>query len=202
MTDKTQDKDIHTKLREISLSFVMVFNPTDEDFVIKWAQAGIHYYGKGGGSGQTGDPPQNWIVPHKNNDTGYGKGKKEVPFFIAEKYYKEMSTKLINEEADKKMRAKKNSWKRDPDEFATWWRNNHDKLVDYETLKDNHRKELILGVTRKYSDEIVEDGVTTPRLKSESEEVIDNFDSIGQYTPEEKEVIKKNKKDLVKQVAA
>src|SRR3990167_2799106 len=120
MNDEPQ-KDIHTQLYEIAHSYVMVFNPTTEDYIVEYSKAGIHKYGKGGGLGITGDPYKQWLIPSMNKDLGYGNGKVEVPFHIGQRYYMEMSDKIINEESDKQALKPRKRWKRDPSEWGVWW---------------------------------------------------------------------------------
>jgi len=190
--------NVHNKLREIAYSFVMVFNPTDEDFIVKWAQAGIHEWA---GGGQTGEQPQDWLIPNVNKDTGYGNGKKEVPFFIANKYFKEMHAKIINQLADKRMADERKKWKRDPGEFAQWWENSWKTFIKVEELKVHHKKTLILGITRKYSDNVSEQVKKESETKVIGEDIIKDFEGLGQYTASEKATIEENKESLISQVA-
>lgn len=65
-----------------SMDTMLVFNPTDEDYVVIW------------------DKTQKFMIPNKNKDMGFGKGQMQLLRYIADKYMKEMKDKLINSKAD------------------------------------------------------------------------------------------------------
>lgn len=186
----------HEKMYEVSRSFVMVYNPTEEDFIVRWAQSGIHSYA---GGGATGEPPQEWVIPSKNKDAGYGKGKREVPFYIAEKFNKEMSELRYHNIADQEYQSqkKKKLGKEFTDfgDFAEWWRVNINTYVNRDELFKKYRQEQILGITKRYSDQSTRISNTQAR-KTESEQLIDQFESLPEYN-----VIQANKESLINDIA-
>lgn len=189
MTDKTkeeQGKDFHTRMYEIAHSYVMVYNPTEEDYVVKYSMAGIHQYGERGN--REGEPPHPYLIPAKK--------KVEVPYHIGEKYYKEMSDKLINEEADKQAKKQRKAYKGDPALWGDWWEKNWRGFVDYVGMKKRLRDVLILGITREYKEEIPKAEPFKPR----KDDVIEQFEGMKKYTSEEEEIIEENKESFIKQV--
>lgn len=184
---------IHDKLHKIAYSFIMVYNPTDEDYIVEWGKSGVHQWGSGG---QTGEPSHPWVIPNKNRDAGYGLGKKEVPFYIANKYYNEMSDKLINEEADNISRFQRTKFKRDPSEYGTWWESNWKSFVDLEGLKKKYKTELILGITKEYADELPE----TMKPNPKQDETVETFENLPKYSKDE--ITNQNKEAFIKEVTS
>lgn len=62
---------------------IMVNNPTDEDFTVDWD--GYRH-----------------IIPNRNRDLGWGKGKKAVKRYLAVKYTNDMIVNMINKDNDRK----------------------------------------------------------------------------------------------------
>lgn len=79
---KHQSELIKKELRRMSQDVVAVYNPTDEDYPLKWD--GFYH-----------------VVPNKNKNNGYGKGVLHVSRYLGMKYIEEMRTKLLNQETDK-----------------------------------------------------------------------------------------------------
>lgn len=153
---------------------ILVFNPTDEDYVC--------YFDKF---------PN--VVPNKNKDMGFGKGKMQLIRYIGEKYMKEMKDKLINAEADHLLeKAKKDREARglsvDPYEVNAQVvnvapRTNSDKeiekiygilycgLVKEFGLYDQPVKEEILQVDQRTPEERIMDKVTSLPKANNSEVV-------------------------------
>lgn len=72
---------IKREMYRTSLDSIRVYNPTDKDYAVIWDKF-------------------KHIIPAKDKDTGYGKGQKVVPRYIANKYVREMKNKMIYESAD------------------------------------------------------------------------------------------------------
>ena len=185
---------------EIAHSYVMVYNPTAKDYWVKWAEAGVHYYaGKGDSVIPEGDPPdRRWVIPNINTDKGFGKGKLEVPYYIGQKYVREMIAKLVSEEADKQAFKLRKSFKRDPSEWGTWWEMNWRSYVDKDAMEERYIKILMLGVTREYTKDIPDIIPQKPVQPNE----IETFENMPKYTVAEQSIIEDNKKAFAKQVAA
>lgn len=78
----TEDEALHREMERISLDWVMIQNPTDEDFYIDWL-------------------PWHHLVPNRNKDIGWGKGKLETQRYLAVWYCKHMKDKIINDKGQK-----------------------------------------------------------------------------------------------------
>ena len=83
----TEDEALHREMERISLDWVMIYNPTDEDFYIDWL-------------------PWHHLVPNKNKDIGWGPGRLEVQRYLARWYCEHMTVYLINKEGQKKATSK------------------------------------------------------------------------------------------------
>lgn len=84
MDDKNPDAIKREMYRE-SLDSIRVFNPTDKDFTILWD--GFKH-----------------TVPNKNKDTGFGKGQKVMPRYLAAKWCRDMKNKIIGDASEEKVR--------------------------------------------------------------------------------------------------
>ena len=71
------------EMYRLSQDDCMIYNPTDKDFVIEWEE-------------------HRFVVPNKNKDLGWGKGKREVKRYLAIWYCKHMKDQIINEMGTKK----------------------------------------------------------------------------------------------------
>src|ERR1035437_7596548 len=82
-----EDEALHREMERVSLDWVMIYNPTDEDFYIEWAA-------KDG-------RPWKYLVSNKKKDIGWGLGKLEVQRYLAIWYCKHMKDKIVNDKGDK-----------------------------------------------------------------------------------------------------
>lgn len=73
---------VKREMYRVSQDDCMVFNPTDEDFIIEWEEWKIP-------------------VPNQNKDIGWGKGKREVKRYLADWYCRHMKNLLINKMGEK-----------------------------------------------------------------------------------------------------
>src|ERR1035437_2135545 len=93
----SEDETLHREMERVSLDWVMIYNPTDEDFYIEWAA-------KDG-------RPWKYLVPNKKKDIGWGLGKLEVQRYLAIWYCKHMKDKIVNDkgqqEAEKMLAARR-----------------------------------------------------------------------------------------------
>lgn len=103
----TEDEAFHQELERVSLDWCMVYNPTDEDFYIEWNNA----------QGR----PWRYLVPNKNKDIGWGKGKLEVQRYLAIWYCEHMKDKIVNDkglkEAEKVLAARREKGQPDLTKF-------------------------------------------------------------------------------------
>lgn len=74
---------VKREMYRASMDDCMVYNPTDDDFVVDWDGFKT-------------------IIPAQDKDLGWGKGMREVKRYIALYYCRHMKDKLINEMGEKK----------------------------------------------------------------------------------------------------
>ena len=80
------DDAFHRELERRSQDTIRVYNPTDSDYLLEWD---FHKH----------------RVPAKDTDSGWGKGMRVLPRYMAEKYCREMKTQLINEMGESKVQS-------------------------------------------------------------------------------------------------
>jgi len=78
----------HNEQRRKSQDLIRVFNPTDEDYVLIWDEGGAQ---------------SKFIIPNQNKDMGWGKGQRVMQRYLAQKYTREIITKIINTRQDVKL---------------------------------------------------------------------------------------------------
>lgn len=135
---------VKREMYRVSQDDCMVFNPTDEDFVVDWD--GFKY-----------------IIPNKDKDMGWGKGMREVKRYIAAYYCRHMKNKLINEKGvqeGEKMIAKRR--KEGKEEYTDAYVENRqvwDKVprTDDPKLMAEIYPALFLGVVREFGLEFSEE---------------------------------------------
>ncbi len=167
-------------MERVSLDWVMISNPTDEDFYIEWAA-------------QDGRPWK-YLVPNKNKDIGWGNGKLEVQRYLAVWYCEHMKNKIIYDKGKKigeEMLAKRRTEGK-PDltkyeEQALIWGKTPRSSSESELSK--LYPQLFLGITREFG----VDYAPTDQPKG-----------VELVTPEEKalEALKNKKYDPVAQTQA
>ena len=137
----TEDETLHREMERISLDWVMIQNPTDEDFYIEWAA-------KDG-------RPWKYLVPNKNKDIGWGKGKLEVQRYLAIWYCKHMKDKILNErglvEGEKLLALRREKGQPELTKYE------EQKTIWDKSPRTNSEKELaalypilFLGITREF----------------------------------------------------
>jgi hypothetical protein len=76
---------VKRELARRSHDIILVHNPTNEDFFIKW------------------DAYQHGPVPNKNKDVGHGKGNLGLERYLGMKYIKDMTDKILQDRIDKEV---------------------------------------------------------------------------------------------------
>jgi hypothetical protein len=135
-----EDEVLHREMERFSLDWVMIYNPTDEDFYIEWAAKD----GK----------PWKYLVPNKSKDIGWGPGKLEVQRYLAIWYCKHMKDKIVNDkglkEGEKMLAARREKGQPDLTKFeeqnAIWAKTPKTSEKELSALYPI----LFLGVTREF----------------------------------------------------
>jgi hypothetical protein len=83
-----QADSFHREEYRKSMDTLLVYNPTDEDYICFWDKY-----------------PH--VIPNRNKDMGFGKGNMQLVRYIAKKYMDEMKDKLIIQMADKMLEQEK-----------------------------------------------------------------------------------------------
>ena len=192
----------HRELYRRSLDSIRVYNPLDKDFTILWDKF-------------------KHTVPNRNKDTGYGKGMKVVPRYIAQKYAKEIKNHIVNNMAEDKV---KELMEKASDDLKIKYESDpyeRQKLYEMSPKTDNPElikkiyAQVILGVEEEYGLSVEEkqvdsDGEIDPRPVEE--QIFDSFDKkyvgeevkqparLTESEPEKKYPINKKSK-LVKEVS-
>lgn len=165
-------------LREMerkSLDTIMVYNPTEKDYPLEWDK---RYF----------------IVPSKFKDKGFGKGKLELPRYLAEKYAREMKNHIINTLADSYMADLRRKREMAGQPFRDKFEENNDALPLVPKTNDLDRvreiyKTLILGVVREWAMELPPDLNTGDKYdeKTPEEQVLESMNTPYLATIEETE---------------
>lgn len=172
----TEDETLHREMERVSLDWVMIKNPTEEDFYIEWAA-------------QDGRPWK-YLVPNKSKDIGWGAGKLEVQRYLAIWYCKHMKDKIINDkgqELGEAMLAKRRTEGK-PDltkyeEQALIWGKTPRSTSESELSK--LYPQLFLGITREFgTDYAPNDQVPGIEVKTPEEKVLEELQN-KKYTPEQ-----------------
>lgn len=148
-----------------SLDKIMVYNPTDTDYVVEWD--GFKH-----------------IVPNKNKDTGWGKGKRALERYLAEKYVREMKNKLITEKADSEYQKllADHTKKGTPDALfvaQTAIERRFDLRTDNAAAIKDWYAILWLGVVEKYGlDDLPEGEIAGIDLKTSEEKALEGLENL------------------------
>ena len=170
-------------MERVSLDWVMIQNPTDDDFYIEWAA-------KDG-------RPWKYLVPNKNKDIGWGNGKLEVQRYLAIWYCEHMTTKIINDkgkEIAEEMLAKRRSEGK-PDltkyqEQAMIWGKTPRSTSEAELSK--LYPQLFLGITREFGmDYAPTDQPIGVEIKTPSEKALEELQN-KKYDPVAKSQLETN----------
>ena len=132
---------------------IMVYNPTTEDYPVKWG--GMY-----------------WVVPNRTKDNGQGKGKEVLLRYLADKYRKEMVDKLITKENDEKMAVEKKNYK------GNFWPA-HEERVALRTTNPELRKKYIkivwLGLHKRFGIDQLPGEITGVPLKPRDRRPLDEI---------------------------
>jgi hypothetical protein len=167
----TEDEALHREMERVSLDWVMIQNPTDEDFYIDWL-------------------PWHYLVPNKNKDIGWGNGKLETQRYLAVWYCKHMKDKMINDmgqkEYDKMIQERADKGQAALTKFE------EQKAIWEKLPQSNNDKELakiypmlFLGVTREFGMDYQPQQVAMVNQKTAEELTLEKMQN-KRYNPEEK----------------
>jgi len=162
-----------------SLDTIRVINPTDKDFIL--------WYNK---SGADNIPPRKEVIPNKNKDIGFGKGKLELPRYLANMYRDKMIVAIINEQREVWWEATRSKYR--PEEYEKIEQRYAPKTND-EKLIVKIMKTVIDGLVRKY--EIPVDTETedmTDTVKGDNK-----FDRIANQLGLSDKIIEQNKEEFL-----
>lgn len=189
MAEPTKD----TILREMerrSLDTIMVYNPTDSDYRLEWDK---RYH----------------VIPKKDRDLGYGKGRMELPRYLAEKYAREMKNMLINDMERKAVEKLVAEYEAKGQRFRDKYEENSAALplvpkTSDEKLIAQIYDMVILGLVREFGNDFSDEAAGHPIDDKTAEErvldrlnrpFIDDSPVVPPVTPEEA-MPKKNSKVL------
>lgn len=137
----TEEEALFREMERVSLDWCMIYNPTDKDFFIEWAAR----------DGR----PWKYLVPGKNKDIGWGKGKLEVQRYLAIWYCKHMTDQIINDKGQKE--AEKILADRREKGSVELTKFEEQKAIWDKTPRTNSNKELgslypilFLGISREF----------------------------------------------------
>jgi len=172
----------------------VVFNPTGEDYPLKWG--GLI-----------------WNIPNRDKDIGYGLGRTVLPRYLTTHYIKHISAKLINLEyndfiAKERKKYKGDFWPAYEERVAVNYR------TDNKERLEKWQKILVIGLKRKFGlDEMAEPDVEEVKdRKSVDEDINAMLDEAKEISEdfanaEEKPVVKEEttseqeaKEELIKQI--
>lgn len=145
LSGETLKRELHRR----SLDLCIVHNPTDEDFVVQW------------------DTHQRFRVPRCDMDNGFGAGNAQVPRYIAVKYMKEMTDKILIGKSDKLVEEeKKRRVAEGLPKMEPWEQEQFESK--FRTTDPENRKEVMQGlwvrIDREYGIDFVEE--KEPQKKS------------------------------------
>lgn len=122
----------HLEMYKRSMDTIRVHNPTDEDYIVYNDRKVTN---------------EQYVIPNKNRDVGYGKGNMHVFRYIADRYVNKMGTKMIMQIAKEDWDKQKLKYRRE--EWGTY----EERLA----IKPNDPKQwekiapqLFLGVVSRY----------------------------------------------------
>lgn len=128
--EKRREKNeaVKREMERKSNDELLVYNPSDDDYQIRWAGL-IH------------------TVPSKSKDVGYGKGKLVVARYLATHYFKHKINELINYESDTVVARAKKKYKGGhwpEEELKVALKTNNPKL------RAKYLKRLFKGIHRQF----------------------------------------------------
>lgn len=157
---------VKSELERRQFDEFMVYNPTETDYVVTWGYA----------SDQT-----RTVIPNKNKDIGYGKGKNQIFRYLAEKYFKEMKNKLINEMGDRQVAQElaniREKGGKTPTDYEKQELYNKVPRTDDEKLTLDIYKNINLGLVKEFGRDlgVVEKSRTAPETRTLEERVMDQM---------------------------
>lgn len=145
---------------------IRVYNPTDDDFLVRWDGVAFR-------------------VPSKDKDTGQGAGQSVIPRYIAENYTKKMIDKILGERLVAHIvaeieRRKISGMSTDP--FDSWRVGFEQQYrIDNEEARKALRPIVWLGTEEEYGlgDDVVEDAPAVVHKRSE-EDILREMDRPAQ----------------------
>jgi len=132
---------------------IMVYNPTEKDYPIKWG--GMF-----------------WMVPNRTKDNGNGKGKEVLLRYLAEKFRKEMVNKLITKENDELMAVEKKNYK------GNFWPLHEERIALRTTnpkLRKKYMKVVWLGLHKRFGIDQLPGEATGVPLKPRDRRPLDDI---------------------------
>lgn len=180
MSDLTGDALLRQKQREAN-DIIRVHNPTSDDYVVHWGKADVN---------------TPYIIPKAQKDDGYGRGNRDVPRYIARKFIKEMSQKLMNRKAKK-------TWDKiyeDRDYKPSDYVAKEEERAIGRILKDKElwsemRSKCLVGLVRKHGDDLKEPEPFQPEntRKSEVDKMLEEIPTVDE--------LDKKKQKLTQEIA-
>ncbi len=156
-----QDEAMLREMERISLDWCMIYNPTDEDFVIEYRQG-------------SENAMYTHLVPNQHKDIGWGEGKREVQRYLARWYCQHMKDKIVNQ----KGQAVYEKWLKERSEKgqANLTPFEQQKAIWDKTPRTTDNKELaslypilFLGVTKEFGIDYNPEGPRTVEQKTQEE---------------------------------
>lgn len=181
-----KQRAIHIEMYRKTQDTLLVYNPTSEDFKV---------YNDRRMSNES------WTVPAKGKDVGFGKGKLNVPRFVAMRYINKMGEKLIIKKSEEEWAKKKLQFRQDE------WGEKEERMA----LRANDKKEwaritpiLFLGVVKRYQgdnfEENMEDQKPRKQTFSRAEEAMESLDIADMEVGVSEDDMEDRKNDLAGQL--
>lgn len=125
------------ELHRRSLDLIVVNNPLNDPYTVIWNTVEAH------------------LIPAGNQDIGYGNGNNMVPRFVAEKYMKEMTDKILTMEIDQMVaNENKKRLKEGKEEMAKYQGGAQfimEKKTDTPSDRERIMKSLFVRIEREYA---------------------------------------------------
>lgn len=132
MAEMTNEQ-YHREMRARSLDTVRVHNPTDEDIIL-WDD-------------KYGNSRQKILIPSGKKDNGLGRGNKDLPRYLAERFTEMMIVKKITERSEKEWNAVKSKYRL---EERSKFEEQYALRTNNPELWKEYLPQIWLGVTERY----------------------------------------------------
>ena len=156
-----------------------VHNILMDDYVVKWDLS------------RTNTP---WLIPAANKDSfGAGRGNRDVPFYIALKFMKEVVDIKIMEDAKKEWDKLRKEYSK-TDQVAREEERLMTNFLRDERRRDEYRKRIWLGLIQRHGDQIRERQVdqVTDRTKPAELQALERLGLNDRLVEENKEIFLEN----------